>query len=114
MPMFSSRSFIVSGLTFRMKKRRKACCAYPIISSSCSSFLPDVLKFLLHCLPSDQTASLSHSFRVGLLATNFLNFVSFENVLISSSFQNSIFTNIRFWVGSSFHLAPKEYYCDFL
>ena len=42
---------------------------------------------------------LSHSFRVGLLATNFLNFVSFENVYISSSFQNSIFTNTD-WIPS--------------
>lgn len=71
-----------------LKRRSKVYCIYPHLYSF---FPPDVLRFLFYHFLSLFRTSFSQSFKVNLLVTNPLNFLSPENVLKSLSFQKDIF-----------------------
>ena len=73
-------------------------------------FLPDISGFRLLSFPFFQGASFSHYFTIGLPVINSLSFPSSENVLISPSLLKDIFSDIGFWVDSSF-LPALEKYC---
>lgn len=57
--------------------------------------IPHVLQCLLSSFPFVQRTSISHSFRIDLLATDFLSCLSSETVFISSAFLKNIFAGYR-------------------
>lgn len=96
----------------KLKRRRKVNCIYPFCYSFSSTFLNSNITCVIYFLLRKKF--LTHSFRLGLLATNSFNFPSPMNVLISFLLIKDIFSGYRIMCLQFFPFISWLKFCHFL